>query len=98
MKPNHLMEILEVVAANIVYDTVLILRCKDQTTEAAFSTQYNYLGYKSVDVTAGQWTKPNQTGLEGVNEWSRCFCSRRRRVHSVITGQWETVDKDDAQH
>ena len=29
---------------------MLILRCKDQTTEAAFSTQYNYLGYKSVDV------------------------------------------------
>jgi hypothetical protein len=29
---------------------VLILRCKEQTTEAAFSTKYNYLGYKSVDV------------------------------------------------
>jgi type VI secretion system VasI family protein len=40
----------EVVAANLVSDTVLILRCKNQTTEAAFSTQYNYLGYKSVDV------------------------------------------------
>ena len=40
----------EVVAANLVSDTVLILRCKDQTTEAAFSTLYNYLGYKSVDV------------------------------------------------
>ena len=40
----------EVVAANLVSDTVLILRCKDQTTEAAFSTQYNYLGYSSVDV------------------------------------------------
>ena len=40
----------EVVAANLVNDTVLILRCKEQTTEAAFSTQYNYLGYKSVDV------------------------------------------------
>jgi type VI secretion system VasI family protein len=40
----------EVVAANLVNDTVLILRCKDQTTEAAFSTQYNYLGYISVDV------------------------------------------------
>jgi hypothetical protein len=40
----------QVVAANLVNDTVLILRCKDQTTEAAFSTQYNYLGYKSVDV------------------------------------------------
>jgi frataxin-like iron-binding protein CyaY len=39
-----------VVAANLVGDTVLILRCKDQTTEAAFSTQYNYLGCKSVDV------------------------------------------------
>jgi hypothetical protein len=40
----------QVVAANLVGDTVLILRCKGQTTEAAFSTQYNYLGYKSVDV------------------------------------------------
>ena len=40
----------QVVAANLVNDTVLILRCKDQTTEAALSTQYNYLGYKSVDV------------------------------------------------
>jgi type VI secretion system VasI family protein len=40
----------EVVAANLVGDTVLILRCKEQTTEAAFSTQVNYLGYKSVDV------------------------------------------------
>ena len=40
----------QVVAANLVGDTVLILRCKEQRTEAAFSTQYNYLGYSSVDV------------------------------------------------
>ena len=40
----------QVVAANLAGDTVLILRCKDQITEAAFSTKYNYLGYKSVDV------------------------------------------------
>jgi hypothetical protein len=40
----------QVVAANLVGDTVLILRCKDQITEAAFSTKYNYLGYSSVDV------------------------------------------------
>lgn len=38
------------VAANVVNDTVHILRCKEQTTEAVFSTQYNYLGSKSVDV------------------------------------------------
>jgi Type VI secretion system VasI, EvfG, VC_A0118 len=41
----------QVVAANLVNDTVLILRCKDQTTEVAFSTRYNYLGSRSVDVT-----------------------------------------------
>jgi hypothetical protein len=41
----------QVVAANLVGDTVLILRCKDQITEAAFSTKYNYLGSRSVDVT-----------------------------------------------
>ena len=29
-------------AANLVGDTVLILRCKDQTTEAALSTKYNW--------------------------------------------------------
>src|SRR5215472_1910349 len=40
----------QVIAANLVNDTVLILRCRDQITEAAFSTQFNYLGYKSVDV------------------------------------------------
>jgi hypothetical protein len=40
----------QVVAANVINDTLLILRCKEQTTEAAFSTQYNYLGSKSVDV------------------------------------------------
>src|ERR1700733_1713896 len=40
----------QVVAANLAGDTVLILRCKDQITEAAFSTKYNYLGYSSVDV------------------------------------------------
>jgi hypothetical protein len=40
----------QVVAANLVGDTVLILRCKDQTTEAAFSMKYNYLDYKAVDV------------------------------------------------
>jgi hypothetical protein len=39
------------VAANLVGDNGLILRCKDQTTEAAFSTRYNYLGSRSVDVT-----------------------------------------------
>ena len=31
-------------------DAVLILRCKNQVTEAAYSTRANYLGYKSVDV------------------------------------------------
>jgi hypothetical protein len=41
----------QVVAANLVGDTVLILRCNDQTTEAAFSTKYNWLGSRSVDVT-----------------------------------------------
>ena len=40
----------QVVAANLVGDIVLILRCNDQTTEAAFSTKYNYLGYTAVGV------------------------------------------------
>jgi len=40
----------QVVAANLVGDVVLILRCKNKIAEAAFSMQYNYLGYKSVDV------------------------------------------------
>jgi hypothetical protein len=40
----------QIVAANLVGDTALILRCKDQITEAVFSTRYNYLGSRSVDV------------------------------------------------
>jgi hypothetical protein len=40
----------QIVAANLLGDTVLILRCKDRITEAAFSTRYNYLGCKAVDV------------------------------------------------
>jgi len=47
----------QIVAANLVGDTVLILRCKDQTTEAAFSTKYNYLGSRSVDVNCASMTK-----------------------------------------
>ena len=39
-----------VVATNLIADAVLILRCKDQATEAAFSTKYNWLGSRSVDV------------------------------------------------
>jgi type VI secretion system VasI family protein len=31
-------------------DAVLVLRCKNGITEAAYSTNVNYLGYKSVDV------------------------------------------------
>jgi hypothetical protein len=34
----------EVVAANLVNDTVLILRCKNQITEAAFSTSHSVRG------------------------------------------------------
>jgi hypothetical protein len=40
----------EVTAAMVSGDTALILRCKEQNTEAAFSTKYNYLGSKSVDL------------------------------------------------
>ena len=40
----------EVTAAMVAGDTALILRCKDQNTEAAFSTKYNYLGSKSVNI------------------------------------------------
>jgi hypothetical protein len=41
----------DVVALNFLGDdAVLILRCKSGITEAAYSTNVNYLGYKSVDV------------------------------------------------
>ncbi len=40
----------EVTAAVVAGDTALILRCKDQNTEAAFSTKYNYLGSNSVNM------------------------------------------------
>lgn len=40
----------QVSAAMVVGDAALILRCRDQGTEAAFSTKYTYLGDKSVTV------------------------------------------------
>ena len=40
----------QVIAANLVGHMVLILRCKDQTRKTWFSTKYNYLGSRSVDV------------------------------------------------
>jgi hypothetical protein len=89
----------QVVAANLVNDTVLILRCKDQITEAAFSTQFNYLGYKSVDVELRiNDQSPIKEVWKASMNGSRCVCVRRHRFHSVIAGQWKTVDKDDAQH
>ena len=51
MKPNRLlMEVLSL-SRRTLNDTVLIFRCKDRITDAAFSTRYNYLGSRSVDVT-----------------------------------------------
>jgi len=60
----------QVVAAMVSGDTALILRCKEQKTEAAFSTKFNYLGSKSVKVlvrvndekpTQDEW-RPSTTG------------------------------------
>lgn len=60
----------QVVAAMVSGDTALILRCKAQNTEAAFSTKFNYLGGKSVKVlvrvndekpTQEEW-RPSTTG------------------------------------
>ena len=87
----------QVVAANLVGDTVLVLRCKDQTTEAAFSTQYNYLGYKSVDVQLRvNDQNPFKEVWEGVNKWSRCICSIRCGFNSVLAGQCKAVNQDHA--
>jgi hypothetical protein len=57
-----------VVAANLVSDTVLILRCKDQITEAAFSTKYNYLGSRTVDFSCVSMTKI-QSSRFGRRQW-----------------------------
>jgi hypothetical protein len=86
----------QVVAANLAGDTVLILRCKDQITEAAFSTKYNYLGYKSVDV---QLQINDQNRIKEVWNASmngRAVCPRRCGVHSILTGQWKSDDQDHA--
>ena len=63
----------QVVAANLVGDVVLILRCKNQITEAAFSTQYNYL-FAAVRVRTADgppqriWDK-GQQHLPGDEAW-----------------------------
>jgi type VI secretion system VasI family protein len=54
----------EVVALNFLgSDAVLVLRCKDQITEAAYSTQANYLGYQKVDV---EWRINDQSPVKQV--------------------------------
>ncbi len=71
----------EVTAAMVAGDTALILRCKDQNTEVAFSTKYNYLGSKSVIFQIGavsgikdkigracNWPDPEPIGSTGHSE------------------------------
>jgi hypothetical protein len=89
----------QVVAANLVGDVVLILRCKNKITEAAFSTQYNYLGYKSVDVQLriNDRTPVKEAWNASVNGRA-AFAARRCRFHSELIGQREPHNKDDAQY
>ena len=59
----------EVTAAMVAGDTALILRCKDQNTEAAFSTKYNYLGSKSVNILVQiNDQEPNERSMVGVDK------------------------------
>jgi hypothetical protein len=46
----------------------LILRCKDQITEAAFSTRYNYLGSRTVGFSCVSMTKI-QSNRCGRRQW-----------------------------
>ncbi len=69
----------QMVAANLVGDVVLILRCKEHITEAAFSTQYNYLGSKSVDV---QLRINDQTPIKEV--WKTSVNSRAAFAPNAI--------------
>ena len=75
----------QVIAANLVGNTVLILRCKEQTTEAAFSTQFNYLGYKSV--VSGGW-RPLRRRLD---------FGRQRAVTEDIQAARATCSREAAQ-
>jgi type VI secretion system VasI family protein len=54
----------EVVGLNFLgNDAVLILRCRDQIIEAAYSTNVNYLGYQKVDV---EWRINDQSPVKQV--------------------------------
>ena len=62
----------EIVALNFLGDdAVLILRCKEQTTEAAYSTAVNYLGYLKVNV---EWRINDQSPIKEV--WSASMNGR----------------------
>ena len=81
-----------IVAANLVGDTVLILRCKDQTTEAAFSTKYNFLGSRSVDVTLLiNDEKPFKEVWRASNGWPRGIRLKRYGIYSHAARQRQTV-------
>jgi hypothetical protein len=70
----------EVVALNFLGDdAVLILRCKNQTTEAAYSTAVNYLGYQKVDV---EWRINDQNSIKQV--WSASINGRAAFVPDAI--------------
>jgi hypothetical protein len=81
-----------IVAANLASDTVLILRCKDQTTEAAFSTKYNFLSSRSVDVTPRiNDEKPFKEVWRASNGWPRGIRLKRCGICSHAARQRQTV-------
>jgi hypothetical protein len=84
----------QVVAANLVGDTVLILRCKDQNTEAAFSTKYNYLGSRSVDVQLRiDDEKPFREVWKASVDGRAAFASNAVEFYSHAARQRHTVHK-----
>jgi hypothetical protein len=60
-------------------------------TEAAFSTKYNWLGSRSVDVTI----RINDE-LEGIDRWPRSICSKRCGIYPHATRQCQTVHSNHA--
>jgi len=66
----------QISAGLVVGEAALILRCREQKTEVAFSTKDTYLGDKPVIVRFRINSQdPNQGSMASINEWPCCVCS-----------------------
>jgi hypothetical protein len=82
-------------AAMVVGDAALILRCREQTTEVAFSTKNTYLGDQSVTVRYRINSENDQGGVAFFNGRSRRICAKSLGFHSFSSRERPRLHQSD---